>query len=567
MLAGALRLAYDCCVLVKGKYLIGERLGGGGMAEVFAATTVGHQGFSRPVALKRVLPGYSANPDFARMFVAEAQLSASLTHPNIVATLDFDRADDGSLFIVMELVSGVDLDTLAKSGTLPFSVISYVIAEVLRGLGFAHNIRLDASNRGLVHRDVSPHNILLSWEGAVKVSDFGLAKARAAGNASASELLKGKPAYMSPEQANSKALDGRSDLFSVGIIMWELLVGRRLFSADDTRATFAALFFGKIPRPQSLRPDVPKDLERVVMKLLERDPEDRYETAEAALVELLGCAAAVAARDSLISILHEQFRAIGPSQGYRFAASDSIAKNAETNSPTVANVRRSRRRMGWLAAALGAAATTTAVALYHSGSLQTSSTATGGLAQSAIASGAGTKPLEQLAPGCVQLISIYEQLSHCTSQSPEWRRAFANATVMLEQRLHTIGVDPILENEGCLMSSKWVEPKLSGCSDGWRPDSAATPISEPESAVVDTSKPMELVVPACAKFVAKLTELAACSQASEVFHQMYVSQLNGMNQSLSFLKLWGTTESSRATLDHNCKGMMDDLERQHPTGC
>ncbi len=263
------------------------------MAEVFLGSTVGAEGFSRRVAIKRVLPGFSENPAFAKMFIDEARISSRLVHPNIVSVVDFDRDPDGRLYLVMELVEGKDLDELGASGPLPVPVVIYVISEVLRGLGHAHDLPVSAdAMRGIVHRDVSPHNVLLSWEGAVKVSDFGIAKARSASSATASEMIKGKPAYMSPEQANGESLDGRSDLFAVGIMLWELLVGRRLFVGEDTRSTLAAVLFGQVPRPRSLRADVPKDLERVVMKLLERDLPARYPTAEAAIHDLLECDAA-----------------------------------------------------------------------------------------------------------------------------------------------------------------------------------------------------------------------------------------------------------------------------------
>ncbi|MDX2089940.1 MAG: protein kinase [Kofleriaceae bacterium] len=285
-----------------GKYRLDARLGGGGMAEVFVGSTVGAEGFARKVAIKRVLPGYSENPAFARMFTDEARISSRLAHPNIVSVLDFDRDDEGRLYLVMELVYGKDLDALSRSGPLPFGVVIYVIAEALRGLGHAHDLpmamdelMMTGSNtirymRGIVHRDVSPHNVLLSWEGAVKVSDFGIAKARSASQATASEMIKGKPAYMSPEQANGETLDGRSDLFAVGVMLWELLSGRRLFVADDTRGTLAAVLFAKIPKLRTLRADVPKDLERVAAKLLERDLPLRYQAAEDALADLLACA-------------------------------------------------------------------------------------------------------------------------------------------------------------------------------------------------------------------------------------------------------------------------------------
>jgi serine/threonine-protein kinase len=298
---------------VSGKYRLDQRLGGGGMAEVFLASTQGAEGFSRRVAIKRVLPGYSDNDAFAGMFIAEAQISSQLVHPNIVSVLDFDRDAENRLFLVMELVEGKDLDALIATGILPVPVVIYVIAEVLRGLGYAHDLPVGTHVRGVVHRDVSPHNVLLSWEGAVKVSDFGIAKARAASEATASVFIKGKPAYMSPEQANGQPLDGRSDLFAVGIMLWEMLVGRRLFVGNDTRATLAAVLFGQVPRPRSLRPDIPKDLERVTMKLLERDLPARYLTAEQAIEDLLECAdAPKAGREALTATLAERFPAQAP---------------------------------------------------------------------------------------------------------------------------------------------------------------------------------------------------------------------------------------------------------------
>ncbi len=278
------------------------------MAEVFLASTIGAEGFSRRVAIKRVLPGFSDNEAFARMFVDEAQISSQLVHPNIVSVLDFDRDAENRLFLVMELVEGKDLDALIQTGLLPIPVVIYAIAEVLRGLGYAHDLPVGTHVRGVVHRDVSPHNVLLSWEGAVKVSDFGIAKARAASEATASVFIKGKPAYMSPEQANGQPLDGRSDLFAVGIMLWEMLVGRRLFTGNDTRSTLAAVLFGQIPRPRSLRGDLPKDLERVTMKLLERDLPARYATAEQAIADLLECAdAPKAGREVLTAALAERF--------------------------------------------------------------------------------------------------------------------------------------------------------------------------------------------------------------------------------------------------------------------
>jgi serine/threonine-protein kinase len=286
------------------------------MAEVFIGSTLGAEGFSRKVAIKRVLPGYSNNPQFSQMFVSEAQISSRLAHPNIVSVLDFDRDPDGRLFLVMELVEGKDMDALASTGALPFPIVIFLISEVLRGLGHAHDLPTSAGMRGIVHRDISPHNVLLSWDGAVKVSDFGIAKARNASEATASVFIKGKPAYMSPEQANGQPLDGRSDLFAVGVMLWEMLIGQRLFVGADTMSTLAAVLFGQIPRPRTIRPDIPADLERVCMKLLERDLPARYATAEDAIDDLLACEQAPKnGRELLMRVLAERFPNDAPVRG------------------------------------------------------------------------------------------------------------------------------------------------------------------------------------------------------------------------------------------------------------
>jgi len=159
---------------------------------------------------------------------------------------------------------------------------------VLCGLGHAHELPNGSTIRGIVHRDVSPHNVLLSWEGGVKVSDFGIAKAREATQATASTLLKGKPSYMSPEQANGEQLDGRSDLFAVGVVLWELMTGQRLFDGTS-RESIAQVMFRPIPKPSTHRKDTPADLEAVVMRLLERDRAARFPNATAAVEALSLC--------------------------------------------------------------------------------------------------------------------------------------------------------------------------------------------------------------------------------------------------------------------------------------
>jgi serine/threonine protein kinase len=274
-------------------YQFGERLGAGGMAEVYRATYLGAEGVQLPVAIKRVLPGFSEVPQFASMFVDEARLTSRLSHQNIVSIVDFDRDSTGRLFIAMELVEGCDLAKLAGSGPLPFSAIIFIIGEVLRGLAYAHDPPLADGPRGIVHRDMSPHNVLLSWEGAVKVSDFGIAKARYAAEATASTLIKGKPRYMSPEQASGNPLDGRSDLFAVGVILWELLVGtgENLFGGT-TQETLFQVHSRPIVPPSRLphaRKGIPADLEAFTMRLLERAPEQRFVSAGGAFDVLAEC--------------------------------------------------------------------------------------------------------------------------------------------------------------------------------------------------------------------------------------------------------------------------------------
>ncbi len=288
------------------RYRFGERLGAGGMAEVFKGTQIGAEGFNRIVAAKRVLPEYANAPAFVSMLLEEARILAMLEHPNIVSILDVDR-DEVGLFIAMEFVDGCDLAKLADTGRLPFSTTNFVIAETLRGLGYAHELPTASGPKGIVHRDISPQNVLLSWEGAVKVSDFGIAKARQATAATASTLIKGKPMYMSPEQATGLALDGRSDLFAVGIMLWELLTGRRLFDGT-TQEVFARISNGLIPLPSTIARDVPRDLEAVTMKLLAADPAARYATAALAIADLSRCADAPRdGRGELVRLLAERF--------------------------------------------------------------------------------------------------------------------------------------------------------------------------------------------------------------------------------------------------------------------
>ena len=297
-----------------GRYRLGRRLGAGGTAEVYEALLLGAEGFTRTVAVKRLLAGLEATPHYVAMFLHEAWLAARFSHPNLVSILDFDRDEEARPFLVMERVLGIDIAELVQVGPVPYPVAIFIASEMLSGLGYLHDLPGGGSVPGLVHRDLSPHNVLLSWEGAVKIADFGIAKAIDGFFAPASYIIRGTTGYMSPEQVNSEELDGRSDLFTVGVLLWELLVGRKLF-VGTSRESMAQVLFQAIERPGLLRPGVPDDLEWVVMRLLARDRTARYGTAALALDELTRCRDAPRnGRGELARYLAERFPAAAASR-------------------------------------------------------------------------------------------------------------------------------------------------------------------------------------------------------------------------------------------------------------
>lgn len=529
---------------LKGKYKLQRRLGGGGMAEVFVGTATGARGFARDVAIKRILPAYWSNPEFAQMFVAEAQVSATLSHPNVVSVLDFDSDDYGGLFLVMELVEGVDLHQLSESGLLPTSVIIHVVAEVLRGLGYAHNVKLGGGARGVVHRDVSPHNVLLSWEGAVKVSDFGLAKARSAGAASASEVLKGKPAYMSPEQANSQAIDGRSDLFSVGVMLWELLAGRRLFLADDLRATLASLFFRPIPLPSSFQANVPADLERVAMKLLERELHLRYQTAEAAVTDLLACAGALGGRDELIAVLVERFPQIAPSRDHRVITLDGrrgpqVAKAiASFDGSTAATLVGRKRRSPWLVvlpvgiAAVGLAtfALTRQSERDNRMEFRVASGTPGVVSQD---DGPDDVPLDLqpvLLGQCKRLLIVERLLSKCPSQSIDYRAAFDHEYHRLVGSFRDARATANTLETGCSSSLRYLEPQVPHCSAGSGDVSKVDAHRELPTSVIglyaEDAALLSTNSPSCSHLVRFLQSRTSCPEESDVMRSSFKQLLD-----------------------------------------
>ncbi len=270
--------------IVFGEYELLERIGVGGMAEVFRARARGDHGFSKIVAIKRIHPRYLSERMFVDMFVNEAKIAAELSHANIAKVYDLGCVDD-RLYISMEHVHGRDLKTVflrckKEEGPLPIPEVCRVAMNVCDGLQYVHTRHgLGGENRQLIHRDISMQNILVSFEGEVKIIDFGVAKLKGGAHNTMNGMVKGKLAYMSPEQSRGLPLDGRSDIYSVGIVMYELLTGRRLFRAKTLKETVQRIRSGRVVPLRTYNQRVPAALEAIVLKALQRHPEDRYQTA------------------------------------------------------------------------------------------------------------------------------------------------------------------------------------------------------------------------------------------------------------------------------------------------
>ena len=267
-----------------GKYLLLERVNVGGMAEVFKAKAFGVEGFERLVAVKRILPSIAEDTEFITMFIDEAKIAVQLTHANIAQIFDLGKVGD-SYFIAMEYVHGKDLraifDRARKRGEpLPVPMACYVVMKVCEGLDYAHNKKDPAGRElNLVHRDVSPQNVLLSYDGEVKIIDFGIAKAAGKAGKTQAGILKGKFGYMSPEQVRGLPLDRRSDIFAMGICLYELLTGERLFVGESDFSTLEKVRNVEIMPPSTYNRRIPEELEQIVLKALAKDVDDRYQTA------------------------------------------------------------------------------------------------------------------------------------------------------------------------------------------------------------------------------------------------------------------------------------------------
>ena len=267
-----------------GRYELLGRLALGGMAEILLARLRGPSGFERPVVIKRILPHYADVSAFVDMFLDEARLAARIAHPNVVHVHELGRTAS-DLYIAMEYLEGESVAGLmrravARAMGLPPFVAAHIAAQACAGLHAAHELRDGQGNpQNLVHRDVSPQNLVVTYDGTVKILDFGIAKAADRISKTEAGVLKGKFDYMSPEQAEGMPLDRRSDVFSLGIVLYEISTGHRLFKRETTTATIRAVTNAYVRPPSEIVPDYPPVLERICLRALERHPDDRYPTA------------------------------------------------------------------------------------------------------------------------------------------------------------------------------------------------------------------------------------------------------------------------------------------------
>jgi serine/threonine protein kinase len=282
--------------LTLGPYTLLRRIAVGGMAEIFLAhkTHPDHpEKQDEIVAVKRILPHLSTLKDFRNMFLDETRLAARLRHPNVVEIHDFGQFD-GTYFLAMEYVLGEDLlSIMRRAGELrnpmPPALAATLLVEACKGLHYAHELKDEqGAPLGIVHRDVTPANLLVSYEGVLKLADFGIAKAERRISHTATGALKGKYAYMSPEYAMGDSIDRRADVFSLGIVAHEILTGQRLFHRENQMAVLEAITRAEVPRPATLRKDIPDELDEIVMRALERDVDERFPSAEAMQADLEG---------------------------------------------------------------------------------------------------------------------------------------------------------------------------------------------------------------------------------------------------------------------------------------
>ncbi|HEY8087606.1 MAG TPA: serine/threonine-protein kinase [Polyangiaceae bacterium] len=320
-----------------GRYAIFDRIASGGMATVHIGRLAGEGGFARTVAVKRLHPQFALDPEFVAMFLDEARLAARIRHPNVVATVDIVNGD-GELFLVMEYVDGEPLSTLLrlsremKRPVAP-DIAAGILAQALHGLHAAHEATSDLGEPlGIVHRDVSPQNVLVGTDGAVRVLDFGVAKALGKLHTTREGQLKGKLGYLAPEQVLGHGVTRQSDVFAAGVVLWESLAGQRLFSADSEGTVLRRIMDSSVDPPSLHAADVPAALDDVTLRALAKEPADRFETA-LAMAEALEAAAPVATARAIGQWVHELARD-------RLAARAALIASIEGSAVTTPAPRR-----------------------------------------------------------------------------------------------------------------------------------------------------------------------------------------------------------------------------------
>ncbi|MBL8945773.1 MAG: protein kinase [Myxococcales bacterium] len=274
-----------------GRYELLRRLGSGGMAEVHLARAAGLEGFQKLVVLKRILPHLSADQEFVRMFLAEARLAAILDHSNVVQVFDIGK-EGADYFFTMEYVYGENLQTILrairrKGDALPLELAIAIAIGAATGLHYAHDrVGFDGMPLQIVHRDVSPTNVMVTYDGCVKVADFGIAKVTSRTDVTRAGIRKGKVPYMSPEQCRAQPLDRRSDVYALGIVLYECATMGRLFDGDNEFGVMNRIVNGDVPLPSTKRQNFPKDLERIIMKALASDRDRRYASGAELVADL-----------------------------------------------------------------------------------------------------------------------------------------------------------------------------------------------------------------------------------------------------------------------------------------
>jgi serine/threonine-protein kinase len=274
--------------MIDRRFVLFKKVARGGMAEIYLGKLIGEDGFERVCCFKRILPHFALEKEFIEMFRDEAHIGKRLQHPNIVRVEGFEEVD-GAYAIIMEFIKGADLRSLisaceAQKIKIPIPLAVHIIAESARGLHYAHVKKDEITNLplGIVHRDISPQNLLLSFEGEVKVTDFGIAEAESKLTETKTGVVKGKFSYMSPEQIRAEQVDARTDVFALAIILWEIVTGRRLFHADNEILVIQMVRDCVIPEDIKIyNPDIDEELERIIAKGLKKDLAERYESAAA----------------------------------------------------------------------------------------------------------------------------------------------------------------------------------------------------------------------------------------------------------------------------------------------